>query len=406
LYVGFLVGVRTLNHMVFQQHQPKLSEIVIMGFPRTSLVLLGLVGGLLSSLPASAQQVFESEETRFRLSPVVQGLEHPWGLAQLPDGRFLVTERPGRLRVVNPETGSLSAPLSGLPSVAAQGQGGLLDVALDPAFAENRWVYLTHSVALDGGLTTRVSRGRLEDGGLLDVETLFTAHPVGSTSHHFGSRLAFGADGTLFFTVGDRGERIRAPDPGNDGGKVHRINSDGSIPPNNPFIGQKGASPSVWSLGHRNLQGLAFDPATGRLWETEHGPRGGDEVNLIAKGVNYGWPTITYGREYSGLQVGGGQSEAPGLAQPIIHWTPSIAPSGLAVYDGMAFPAWRGNLFGGALAHTHLRRMVVEGERITHQEVLLDGVVGRVRAVAVGSDGALYLLTDEQEGALYRMDPA
>ncbi len=376
-----------------------------MGVSRTSFALLGLVGGLLSSLPAVAQQMFDSEETRFRLTPVVRGLEHPWGLAQMPDGRFLVTERPGRLRVVDPETGTLSAPLAGLPSVAAQGQGGLLDVALDPAFPDNRWVYLTHSVALDGGLTTRVSRGRLSDGGLVDVETLFTARPVGSARHHFGSRLAFGADGRLFVTVGDRGERTRAPDPGNDGGKVHRINPDGSIPPDNPFLGQDGASPTVWSLGHRNLQGLAFDPATGRLWETEHGPRGGDEVNLIVKAVNYGWPTITYGREYSGLQVGRGLTEAPGLAQPVIHWTPSIAPSGLAVYDGTAFPSWRGNLFAGALAHTHLRRLVVEGDRIVHQEILLDGVVGRVRAVAVGADGALYLLTDEEEGVLYRMGP-
>jgi glucose/arabinose dehydrogenase len=350
-------------------------------------------------------QVFESQVGPFRLTAVSAGLDHPWGLAQLPDGRFLVTERAGRLRLVNPADGSVSDPLPGVPEVAAVGQGGLLDVALDPAFPDNGLIYLSHSIPLDGGLTTRVSRARFDGAGLSAVTPIFTARPAGPNSHHFGSRLAFAPDGALFITVGDRGERTRAPDPGDDGGKIHRIRSDGSVPPDNPFVGQAGASPTVWSLGHRNPQGLAVDPVTGWLWETEHGPRGGDELNRVERGANHGWPTITHGREYSGAPVGAGIDAAPGLAQPEVHWTPSIAPSGLVVYRGAAFPRWEGDLFAGALAETHLRHVTVRDGRVVGEEVLLDGILGRIRALAVGKDGLLYLLTDAEQGGLYRLEP-
>ncbi len=348
----------------------------------------------------------DSAQARFRVEVLAEGLENPWGLAFLPDGRLLITERPGRLRIF--ADGRLDPrPVDGLPPVTAQGQGGLLDVAAGP---EGQWLYLSHSVSGEGGTTTRISRGRLDGQGLTAVETLFEALPRGRTSRHYGSRLAFGPDGMLYFSVGDRGERQRAQDLGNAGGKIHRIHPDGSVPTDNPFVNTAGALPTVWSYGHRNPQGLVWDPATERLWAHEHGPRGGDEVNLIEKGVNYGWPVITYGREYSGGIVGEGLTEQAGMAQPEIYWVPSIAPSGLTLYDGAAFPDWRGDLFVGALALTHLRRLELAppgaaGPSVVAQEVLLEDTLGRIRAMTTGPDGMLYLITDADDGLLVRLSP-
>ncbi|ABC23169.1 PQQ-dependent sugar dehydrogenase [Rhodospirillum rubrum] len=376
--------------------------------PPRALWLMAVLAGLGFGGPAAAEpaaeEIIDSRRARFAVVSLAEGLEHPWGIAILPDKRLVISERPGRLRLV--VEGRLDPrPIGGVPPVVARGQGGLLDVIAHPRFAETGWLYFAYSAAVDGGLTTRIGRGRLVGGALDAVETLFTAQPPGRGTEHFGSRLAFDGQGHLFFTVGERNQRDRAQDLGDDGGKVHRINEDGSIPADNPFVGRADASPSVWSYGHRNPQGLMVDPSSGRLWETEHGPRGGDELNLILPGRNYGWPLVTFGREYSGLAVGKGETAAPGLEAPVIHWTPSIAASGLARHDGAAFAPWRGNLFVGALVLTRLHRLEMDGARVVDQEILLDGTHGRIRDVAVDGEGLVYVLTDAENGALLRLEP-
>ena len=352
--------------------------------------------------PGDAPRRFDSQHGPVEVSTVAVGLEHPWGLAFLPDGRLLVTERPGRLRLVSPD-GTLSAPLAGVPEVYARGQGGLLDVALDPDFAGTGWVYLSYAEPGEGGGGTAVARGKLGEAGLEQVEVIFRQAPKLDTGHHFGSRLVFARDGRLFVTAGDRGQMERAQNLDEGQGKIFRIERDGGIPDDNPFVGREDAQAAIWSWGHRNVQGAALHPQTGALWQTEHGARGGDELNIPAAGRNYGWPVVTLGVNYNGTPVGEGLREAPGMEQPVHAWTPSIAPSGLAFYTADRFPAWQGSLFVGALAHQKLVRLSLEGERVTGEEVLLEGLGERIRDVRQGPDGYLYLVTDAARGQVLRV---
>lgn len=353
-----------------------------------------------ASDPPDREETLGAGAVRFRVEPVAGGLSHPWGMTFLPDGGILVTEREGSLALVR--QGEVTR-ISGVPEVAAVGQGGLLDVVLHPRYEENGWIYFSYAEPGEGGQGTAVGRARLEGDRLAGFERLFTMARKTTTTQHFGSRLVFAPDGTLFISTGERGSQNRAQDLGDHAGKVLRITDSGGIPPDNPFVGRDDALPEIYSYGHRNIQGMAIEPETGELWAHEHGPRGGDEVNVIRPGANYGWPVITYGQAYSGGSVGIGTS-APGMEQPLIHWTPSIAPSGLAFYAGESFPGWRGDAFVGALAGRHLRRLSIEDGRIVGQEVLFDDY-GRIRDVRTGPDGLLYFLTDEADGGLYVLAP-
>jgi glucose/arabinose dehydrogenase len=339
-----------------------------------------------------------------RTTTVASGLEYPWGLAFLPDGRMLVTERPGRLRIVEKD-GKAGKPLAGVPQVFASGQGGLLDVTLSPTFTQDRLVYLSYAEPGEGGAGTAVARGRLGDGGLEDLKVIWRQVPKVSGPNHWGSRLVFARDGTLFITVGDRyAYRDRAQDLSTTIGKVIRINPDGSIPQDNPFVKRDGARAEIWSYGHRNVQAAALDPKTGQLWTVEHGARGGDELNHPQAGKNYGWPVITYGVDYSGARIGEGTAKA-GMEQPVYYWDPVIAPSGATFYTGDAFPEWRGSLFVGSLRPGALVRLTISGDRVTSEERYLPDA-GRVREVMQGPDGLLYLLTDESNGRILRVEPA
>jgi glucose/arabinose dehydrogenase len=359
--------------------------------------------------PAQARDAAVKASTQqgtVRLVTVAEGLERPWGIAFLPDGRALVTERPGRLRIVGTD-GKLSEPLGGVPAVDAIKQGGLLDVALDPEFAATRLVYLSYTEKREDGNGTTVARGRLGERGLEDVQVIFRQRPAVSGGHHFGSRLVFARDGRLFVTLGDRfSERARAQTLDSHLGKVVRIERDGKIPADNPFLGRPGALPEIWSYGHRNVQGAALHPGSGELWTNEHGPKGGDELNRDLPGRNYGWPTVTYGVEYSGEKISDSPT-APGIEPPVHYWVPSIATSGLLFYTGTRFPQWRGSAFVGGLANKQLVRLEMDGTRVVREERLLEGVVNeRVRDVEQGPDGSIYLLTDEINGRLLRVEPA
>ena len=339
------------------------------------------------------------------LVTVTSGLEHPWGMAFMPDGRVLVTERPGRLRIIDRD-GKAGSPIAGVPVVEAVKQGGLLDVALDPAFATNRLVYLAYTEPREGGNGTSVARGVLERDSLVGVQVIFRQQPAMQGGYHFGSRLVFDRGGRLFVTLGDRNVgRAQAQTLDNTIGKIVRINSDGSIPPDNPFVGREGALPEIWSYGHRNVQGAALHPVTGELWANEHGPKGGDELNRVLPGRNYGWPVVSYGVEYSGGKISDGGT-APGIEPPVHYWVPSIAISGLMFYTGERFPAWRGSAFVGGLKSQQLVRLRFDGDRVVEEERLLRGVVKeRVRDVEQGPDGYIYLLTDEETGRLLRLQP-
>lgn len=370
-------------------------------FARRLPLMIGMMV-LLTTAPGA--QPLDTEQARVRVVTVAKGLEHPWAVAFLPDGRLLVTERPGRLRLVA-QDGRLSEPLRGVPEVYASGQGGLLDVALDPRFEENRLVYLASAEAGPGGAGTAVARGRLGDAGLADVQVIFRQQPKVSGGNHFGSRLVFSRDGTLFVTLGERFRFDPAQDLDSHLGKIVRINPDGSVPRDNPFVGRAGVKPEIWSLGHRNVQAAALHPKTGALWIVEHGARGGDEINLPEPGKNYGWPVIGYGVHYLGGKIGEGTAK-PGMEQPTYYWDPSIAPSGMAFYTGDRFPAWRGNLLVGALAGRLVSRLELDGRRVVREERMLRKLGERIRDVRQGPDGFLYLLTDSASGRILRLEPA
>jgi glucose/arabinose dehydrogenase len=364
------------------------------------LVLLAL----LAVAVAAQAQAYRSGEHSFRVAKLVEGLEHPWSLAFLPDGRMLVTERPGRLRVV--KDGKLEPePVGGLPAVAEYGQGGLMDLALHPKFAQNGLLYFSFAARGADGVGTEVARARLAGNRLAALEVIFRQSPKGRTGRHFGSRLVFDRAGFLYITLGDRGEQERAQTPNDHAGSVIRLHDDGRVPADNPFAGRPGWKPEKYTLGNRNIQGAALHPVSGMLWTHEHGPQGGDEVNVIRAGVNYGWPVITYGVNYgTGTKIGEGTAK-PGMAQPLHIWVPSIAPSGMAFYTGERFPRWKNDLFVGALRDEMLVRLRLDGEKVVHEERMLKRVLGRIRDVRSGPDGYLYLLSDESNGVLARLEP-
>ncbi len=352
---------------------------------------------------ATAGAAEQSERHRFRVEIVAEGLAHPWGMAFLPNGELLVTEKAGRLLRIDAGNGRGTA-IDGVPDVAASGQGGLLDVALHPDFASNRLVYLSYSEPRDDGTLTAVGRGRLENGRLSAFEVLFRGTPAVDASHHFGSRLVFDGDGHLFITSGERGQRDNVQQLDNYHGKVVRLTESGGIPEDNPFVADFGALAGIYSYGHRNPQGMAQHPETGAIWLNEHGPRGGDEVNIVRPGENYGWPEVTLGKEYYGPAIG--VESRPDVVEPIYGWTPSIAPSGMAFYQGDMFPHWQGNLFVGSLKFTHLARLELDGGHVVAEERLLDDRGWRIRAVEAGPEGALYLLVDDDSAPLVRLVPA
>jgi glucose/arabinose dehydrogenase len=352
-------------------------------------------------------QAFGSSAGELEVRTIARGLANPWALAFLPDGTMLVTERSGRMRIVTSE-GQVSPPLKGVPDVWASGQGGLLDVAADKAFAQNRTIYFCFAERAAGGGRTTVARARLDDSkaGLDEVKIIFRQQGPLSSGNHYGCRIAQAEDGNLFVTLGEHfSARDQAQNLGNHLGKVIRIAPGGSVPAGNPFAGRADAKPEIWSYGHRNPQSLAFHPASGELWEIEHGPRGGDEVNLIGKGKNYGWPVIGYGIDYSGAKIHDATAKA-GMEQPLKYWVPSIAPSGMAFYTGKLFPKWDGSLFLGALSGAMLVRLTLNGNTVTAEERLLQNLNERIRDVRQGRDGALWLLTDSSNGRVLRVTPA
>jgi len=375
-----------------------------------SLVIVAGLVLALSAVSASAEMTKAPQQRSQR--PVVaetfaKGLVHPWGLAFLPDGRLLVTERPGRLRIVN-QQGQVLPPVAGVPDVYASGQGGLLDVALAPDFASSQWVYLSYAEPRGGGRNgTSVARGKFvatpEAARLQETQVIFRQEPAYASSHHFGSRLVFMPDGSLFVTAGERfSQRDEAQNPSNHIGKLMRIEPDGAAYAGNPK--RPGWRPEVWSIGHRNVQAAALNPTSGKLWTVEHGARGGDEINIPEAGRNYGWPVISYGRNYDGSKIGVGTHKA-GMEQPVYYWDPSIAPSGATFYTGALVPEWQGNLFVGALAGQALHRMLLDGDQVIGEEILLSDLGARIRDVRQGADGALWLLTDEDNGRVLRVLP-
>ena len=351
-----------------------------------------------------AQQILRSAKASYSLRMLTLDLEQPWGMAFLPDGRLLITERPGRLRIFA-NNRLERAPVGGLPKVYARGQGGLLDVCLHPGFAQNSLLYLTYSSEGEGGAATVLARAEFRDNALRGLRPIFEALPRTSGSLHFGSRVVFDRAGLLYVTAGERYQMQRAQNLADLGGKVMRLRDDGSVPSDNPFVGREGVRPEIFTWGHRNPQGMAMNPTTGRLWVAEHGPRGGDELNLLKAGANYGWPLATHGIDYSGSTISPNKS-LPGMEDPVRVWVPSISPSGLAFYTGDRFPGWKGSVFTGALSNNALFRIELDGDRYVGEERLLVDLLPYIRDVRQGPDGLIYIVTHTDSGGLYRLEPA
>jgi len=375
---------------------------------RSILALAALL--LLTRGALAAPEIFPSSAGKLAVETLAGGLVHPWSLAFLPDGRMLVTERPGRMRIVT-RAGQLSPPLAGVPGVYAQSQAGLMDVILGRDFATNRTIFFCYAEPAEGGGgRIAVAHAELEENGrmprLVAVKTIFRQRGPASRGLNIGCRMVQAPDGNLFVSLGDHfsaAEMAQTLD--NHIGKIVRIRPDGTAPPDNPFVNKPGALPEIWAYGLRNPEGLAFNPADGKLWEQEHGPQGGDEINIIDKGKNYGWPVVSYGVNYDGSPVGTGKAQAPGMQDPVWHWTPSIAPSGMAFYSGELFPGWKGSLINGALKFELLSRLTLKGDSAVKEERLLQGLHERIRDVRQGPDGALYLLTDNSAGRILRVAP-
>ena len=383
------------------------SLICAMKIPMTLALRIVMLGIALctSALAQDRSAVINSEKHSFRLVTLLPGLENPWSVAFLPDGRMLVTERAGRLRLVGQDFRLDPKPIAGLPDVVSQGQGGLFDVVLHPEYAQNGWIYWAYNAPGAGGWGTALARGKLQGLRMTEVQVLFSMQPKTRSSQHFGGRIVFDRAGMLYLTLGDRGDKDRAQKLDDHAGSVIRLHDDGRVPADNPFAKRAGALPEKWTLGNRNMQGAALHPKTGELWTHEHGPQGGDEVNVMRSGLNYGWPVITYGVNYGfGTRIGEGQTK-PGMVQPLHLWVPSIAPSGMAFVSGSKFPQWAGDLLVGALRDQMLVRLELDGEKVVREERLLKGLVCRIRDVRMGPDGLVYLLTDEAEGALLRLEP-
>ena len=374
----------------------------------TGISVVLTASALLTANAALADPVktIDTQRVKVKIETIASGLDHPWAVEVLPDGAYLVTERPGQMRVIR--DGKMSAPITGVPDVHARGQGGLLDVALDPKFAGNRTIYFTASIAMDGRSGTAVFRAVLspDERRLTDVKRIFLMNKLSRGSIQYGSRIAIAKDGSLFVSLGDRGQQNRAQDFHDDAGSIIHIGADGSIPADNPFRDGVKALPEIWSKGHRNPQGITFDAADGKLYTAEHGARGGDEINTPEAGKNYGWPIISYGRNYSGTKIGVGTAKK-GLEQPIFYWDPSIAPGAIAVYRGRMFPEWRGDFLVTALKFELLSRLDRNSTgKVTERERMFDGDFGRLRDVVVAPDGALLITTDEEDGALLRISRA
>ena len=370
--------------------------------------LLACAVAVVATAASAAPQTYSSSAGNLVVETIATGLANPWALAFLPDGRLVVTERAGRMRIVGKD-GKLSSPLVGVPQVFARGQGGLHDVVLDQDYAQNNTIYFCFAEPVDGGARTALARAKLIDGAtprLDDVKVIFHQDGPLSRGNHFGCRIVQTPDSNLFLTMGDHFTyRNEAQNLANHLGKIVRIRPDGSVPPDNPFVSRTGAKPEIWSYGHRNSQGAAINPQTGKLWEHEHGPRGGDEINIPEAGKNYGWPVIGYGIDYDGSKIHESTQKA-GMEQPIKYWVPSIAPSGMAFYTGDLFPAWRGSLFVGALAGQILVRLELKGDTVASEERLLRTLNERIRDVRMGPDGALWLATDNSAGRILRLAPA
>jgi len=365
-------------------------------------VLAALTLALMSQPGLGAETTIDTESGPIKVETIASGLENPWGLAFLPDGRMLVTERPGRLRIIAKD-GTKTEPLNGVPELFSQGQGGLLDVKLDPGFASNGLVYLSYAEPGEGGAGTAVARGKLGDGGLDNVEVIFRQQPKVEGGNHFGGRLAFAPDGKLFVTLGERFKFTPAQDLSNDLGKIVRINPDGTVPQDNPFVGKAGARPEIWSYGHRNPQGAAIHPVTGKLWESEFGPKGGDEVNIPKAGKNYGWPAVSWGSNYDDTPIPPPPTH-PEFTDAVAHWNPVISPSGIAFYTADAIPGWKGNLLLAGLSSQAIIRLALDGETVTGEERIPMGA--RIRDVVQGPDGAVYALTDAVDGSILKLSAA